>query len=121
MAIRNPCGATRRPAPVGPERCGLPEGELPEGQERPPWGAPYGLAMTEVDGGWSHCAGGAVVIAERTAERHGGRSLHFLYRRGRPPGRPTDASGIGKAHSFAVGGTSRTPSPTIIPKDQHIK
>ena len=24
VAIRNPCGATRRPAPEGPERCGLP-------------------------------------------------------------------------------------------------
>ena len=24
MAIRNPCGATRRPVPEGPERCGLP-------------------------------------------------------------------------------------------------
>ena len=24
MAIRNPCGAMRRPAPAGPERCGLP-------------------------------------------------------------------------------------------------
>ena len=24
VAIRNPCGALRRPAPLGPERCGLP-------------------------------------------------------------------------------------------------
>ena len=24
VAIRNPCGATRRPVPEGPERCGLP-------------------------------------------------------------------------------------------------
>ena len=34
----------------------LPEGELPDGQERPPWGAPYGLAMTEVVVTWSHFA-----------------------------------------------------------------
>ena len=30
---------------------------------------PYGLAMTEVDGGWSRFAGGAVFISDCTAER----------------------------------------------------
>ena len=37
-----------------------------------------GLAMTAVDGGWFLCAGRAVVVPERTAERHGGRSLHVI-------------------------------------------
>ena len=37
-----------------------------------------GLAMTEVDDGWSHFAGDAVVVPDRTAERHRGRSLHIL-------------------------------------------
>ena len=37
-----------------------------------------GLAMTAVDGGWSLCAGSAAVVPERTAERHGGRSLHVI-------------------------------------------
>ena len=36
-----------------------------------------GLAMTAVDGGWSLCAGSAAVVQKRTAERHGGRSLHW--------------------------------------------
>ena len=35
-----------------------------------------GLAMTAVDGSWSRFAGSAVVIPDRTAEWHGGRSLH---------------------------------------------
>ena len=34
------------------------------------------LAMTVVVVTWSRFAGGAVVIPDRTAERHGGRSLH---------------------------------------------
>ena len=33
----NRCGDYRSPVPRGN---GLPEGELPVGQERPPWGAP---------------------------------------------------------------------------------
>ena len=37
-----------------------------------------GLAMTEVDDGWSRFAGGAVIGPNRTAERHGGRSLHII-------------------------------------------
>ena len=52
------------------------------------------LAMTERDGGWSRFAGSAVVIAERTAERHEGRSLHWFVPVGRaalpPPGRYDD-------------------------------
>ena len=35
------------------------------------------LAMTVVVVTLSHFAGGAVVIPDRTAERHGGRSLHW--------------------------------------------
>ena len=41
------------------------------------------LAMTERDGGWSRFAGSAVVISDRTAERHEGRSLHWFVLVGR--------------------------------------
>ena len=45
---------------------GLPEGELPEGQERPPWGAGLtALAMTVVVGGWFFCMNGAVIADDR--------------------------------------------------------
>ena len=37
-----------------------------------------GLAMTEVDDGWSRFAGSAAVVPDHTAERHGGRSLHII-------------------------------------------
>ena len=62
------------PAPVGPDgalrRGGyeLPEGELPEGQERPPWGAGFALAMTVVDGGWTVCFICVAVQADRRGQ-----------------------------------------------------
>ena len=42
----------------------------------------YGLAMTEVDGGWSRFAGGTVVIPNRTAERIGRKNPPFPEKRG---------------------------------------
>ena len=54
LAIRNPCDAEHRPAPVGPERCGLPR--------------PYGLAMTVVVGGWPFGFGGAVIVPDRRGQ-----------------------------------------------------
>ena len=48
VGIRFPCMA-KPCAAFGGKRYGLPEGELAEGQERPPWGATSlrtGLAMT---------------------------------------------------------------------------
>ena len=47
----------------------LPEGELPEGQERPPWGAGLtALAMTVVVGGWPFGFGGAVIVPDRRGQ-----------------------------------------------------
>ena len=80
MAIHIPCDAQHRPVPTGDRKeNGLPEGELPEGQERPPWGASGFalLAMTVVVGTRSLCAEvqhfGYIVL------RNGrNRSLHAL-------------------------------------------
>ena len=54
VAIRNPCGATRRPAPGGPERCGLPR--------------PDGPRNDVVIDGWCFCVGNAVIIPDRRGQ-----------------------------------------------------
>ena len=39
----------------------------------------FGLAMTVEDDSWSRFAGGAAIFPNRTAERHGGRSLRYEF------------------------------------------
>ena len=97
MAIRNPCGATRRPAPAGPERCGLPRRFAPRNDV--------------VIFGWSFF----FPMPLASAGRPGGRPLRIPTnnsdeRRGRRPRRPTRPTGaVFPMPSASAGGSMPRP------------